>query len=35
MPKRDIELYLQDIEESANAIHVYLAYIDFETFCND
>lgn len=35
MPKRDIELYLQDIEESANTIHVYLSDIDFETFCND
>ena len=35
MPKRDIELYLQDIEESANAIQVYIADINFETFCND
>ncbi len=35
MPKRDSELYIQDIIESANAIKLYCESIDFETFCND
>lgn len=35
MPKRDPELYIQDIIESANAIKSYCTDIDFETFCND
>jgi len=35
MPKRDSELYIQDIIESANAIKLYCENIDFETFCND
>ncbi|WP_050985269.1 HepT-like ribonuclease domain-containing protein [Sulfurospirillum barnesii] len=35
MPKRDNELYLQDIIESANAIKLYTADIDFTLFCND
>jgi len=35
MPKRDSQLYIQDIIESANAIKLYCQDIDFETFCND
>ena len=35
MPKRDPQLYMQDIVESANAIKIYIADIDFETFYSD
>ena len=35
MPKRDSNLYIQDIIESANAIKFYCLIIDFEAFCND
>ena len=35
MPKRDSQLYIQDIIESANAIKLYCESIDFEAFCND
>ena len=32
MPKRDSNLYIQDIIESANAIKFYCLNIDFEAF---
>lgn len=35
MPKRDPQLYMQDIVESGNAIKIYIADIDFETFYSD
>ena len=35
MPRRDTQLYIQDIIESVNAIKLYITDIDFETFCSD
>ncbi len=35
MSKRDIQLYIEDIIESANAIKSYVDGLDFEMFIND